>query len=244
MAVASIRDWQMVVGGPYVRIAADEGLVGLAGTNFMPLVAPPGGRARVLGTNPIAFGIPARQAPVVLDVATTMLAMQKVRLAAETGSPLPEGVVLDADGRSAVDPAAFFSGGTLAPLGSPLAPHKGFALAMLVEALTGIMSGGRFAGSVEPGPASCFLAALDVTAFLPLDDFVGRVDSLTDQIRLGPLAAGSTEIVVPGQLGDRRRRDLLARGVVPLAEPAWQILTRRCSELDVALPTTGGSPPG
>ena len=96
MAVAVVRDWQLVVAAPYVRLAAEAGLIGFACTNFIPLVAPPGGRTAVFGTNPFAYGLPAqRHPPVVLDVATTVSSMQKVRVAAQEGEPMPEGVIFD-----------------------------------------------------------------------------------------------------------------------------------------------------
>jgi LDH2 family malate/lactate/ureidoglycolate dehydrogenase len=105
MAVAAVRDWQFLVGAPYARLAAEAGLIGFACTNFTPLVAPPGGRTAVFGTNPVAYAIPAgRHPPVVLDIATTVTAMQKVRLAAQQGDPMPEGVIFDREGRPATDP--------------------------------------------------------------------------------------------------------------------------------------------
>ena len=68
--VAAVRDWQLLVAAPYARLAADAGLIGFACTNFIPLVAPPGGRTPVLGTNPFAYGLPGRgDPPVVLDIA-------------------------------------------------------------------------------------------------------------------------------------------------------------------------------
>jgi LDH2 family malate/lactate/ureidoglycolate dehydrogenase len=100
MAVAAIRDWQLLVAAPYARLAAEAGLIGFACANFVPLVAPPGGRTAVLGTNPFAYGLPAqRHHPVVLDVATTVSSMQKVRIAAEQGRSMPEGVIFDHAGR-------------------------------------------------------------------------------------------------------------------------------------------------
>jgi len=131
MAVAGVRDWQMLVGAPYVRLAAEAGLIGFACTNFNPMVAPPGGRTPVVGTNPFAYGLPAgRHPPVVLDVATSVIAMQKVRVATEEGRSLPEGLIFDSLGLPTTDPAAFFAGGSLASLGSPHAAHKGFGLAL------------------------------------------------------------------------------------------------------------------
>jgi LDH2 family malate/lactate/ureidoglycolate dehydrogenase len=200
MAVASIRDWQLIVGAPWVRQAAEAGLVGYACTNFIPLVAPPGGRTPVLGTNPFAYGLPSRRSPVVLDVATTVVAMQKVRVAAQEGARMPEGTIFDGEGRPTTDPAAFAS---LAPLGSPLAPHKGFGLALFIEALSSLSGADAAAGS--------FLWALDPEVFLPREEFLDQVDALIDRVKeSGP------EVVVPGEGGERRHRELTARGELPL----------------------------
>ena len=240
VAVATIKDWQMLVGAPYVRIAAEEGMIGFACTNFVPLLAPPGGRRPVLGTNPIAYALPAGRHPaVVLDVATSVSSMQSVRVAAEEGRTVPDGAVLDREGRATTDPQAFFDGGLLAPLGSPGAPHKGFGLALLVDALTGVLSGGAFARRVTRGPAAAFLGALDVEAFMPRSEFAARMDDAIEQIKDGPAVPGVDELRVPGERGERRRHALQARGVAPLAPAAWRILSARCDELDVEPPSAG-----
>jgi LDH2 family malate/lactate/ureidoglycolate dehydrogenase len=237
MAVAAVRDWQLLVAAPYVRLAAEAGLIGFACTNFVPLVAPPGGRTAVFGTNPFAYGLPAgRHPPVVLDVATTVSSMQKVRIAAQRGEQLPEGVIFDHAGRPITDPAAFLEGGLLAPLGYPHAPHKGFGLALLVDALSGVLSGAGFAQGVAGGAAGNFLWALDVEAFLPRQEFLARMDAQLDQIKQGERLAGVDELLVPGERGQRRSLDLTARGVVPLAPASWQILTAACTSLSVPLP--------
>jgi hypothetical protein len=178
MAVAAVRDWQLLVAAPYARLAAEAGLVGFACTNFVPLVAPPGGRTAVLGTNPFAYGLPARRhQPVVLDVATSVSSMQKVRVAAQQGTPMPDGVIFDRAGRPITDPGAFLEGGLLAPLGYPHAPHKGFGLALFIDALAGVLSGAGFAQGVAGGAAGSFLWALDVEAFLPRQEFLARMDA-------------------------------------------------------------------
>ncbi|MGH3338894.1 MAG: Ldh family oxidoreductase, partial [Propionibacteriaceae bacterium] len=163
MAVAAIRDWQLLVAAPYARLAAEAGLIGFACTNFVPLVAPPGGRTAVFGTNPFAYGLPARRHhPVVLDVATTVSSRQRVRVAAQQGLSMPEGVIFDDAGRPITDPRAFLEGGLLAPLGFPHAPHKGFGLALFIDALSGVLSGAGFARGVADGSPGNFLWALDV----------------------------------------------------------------------------------
>ena len=121
MASAAVRDWQIIVAAPWVRMAAEAGMIGFACTNFIPLVAPPGGRTPVLGTNPFAYGLPA-DPPVVLDVATTVIAMQKVRVAAAEGESLPEGLIFDGAGLPTTDPNEFAS---LAPLGEPVRAAQG-----------------------------------------------------------------------------------------------------------------------
>ena len=238
MAVAAIRDWQLLVVAPYARLAAEAGLIGFACTNFVPLVAPPGGRTAVFGTNPFAYGLPARRhQPVVLDVATTVSSMQQVRVAAQQGEPMPEGIIFDHAGRPITDPAEFLEGGLLAPLGYPHAPHKGFGLALFIDALSGVLSGAGFAQGVAGGAAGNFLWALDVEAFLPREEFVTRMDAQIDQIKQGERLPGVDELLVPGERGQRRYLDLTARGVVPLAPASWRLLAAACTSLATPLPT-------
>jgi LDH2 family malate/lactate/ureidoglycolate dehydrogenase len=237
IAVAAVRDWQLLVAAPYARLAAEAGTVGFVCANYNSLVAPPGGRTPVFGTNPFAYGLPAkRHPPVVMDVATTVIAMQQVRVAAEAGEPLPEGLIFDRLGLPTTDAAAFFAGGTLAPLGSPHAPHKGFGLALLIDALSGVLTGAGFGQGVATGAPGNFLWALDVEAFLPREQFLARMDALIDQIKHGERAPGVDELVVPGERGERRHRELTGRGVVPVDPTSWQMLTAGCEQLDVPLP--------
>jgi LDH2 family malate/lactate/ureidoglycolate dehydrogenase len=238
MAVAAIRDWQLLVAAPYARLAAEAGLIGFACTNFVPLVAPPGGRTAVFGTNPFAYGLPARRHhPVVLDVATTVSSRQRVRVAAQQGTLMPEGIIFDHAGRPITDPGVFLKGGLLAPLGAPHAPHKGFGLALFIDALSGVLSGAGFAQGVADGAPGNFLWALDVEAFLPREEFLERMDAQLDQVKQGERLPGVEELLVPGERGQRRYQDLTVRGVVPLAPASWQLLTTGCESLGAPLPT-------
>jgi len=237
MAVAAVRDWQLLVAAPYARLAAEAGLIGFACTNFIPLVAPPGGRTPVFGTNPLAYGLPAkRHDPVVLDIATTVTSMQKVRLAAEEGEPMPEGVIFDRAGRPITDPREFLTGGLMAPLGSPHASHKGFGLALFIDALSGVLTGAGFAQGVAGGAPGNFLWALDVEAFLPQQEFLARMDEQIDQIKQGERLPDVEELLVPGERGQRRYLELTARGVVPLAPAGWEILVTGLESLAAPLP--------
>jgi LDH2 family malate/lactate/ureidoglycolate dehydrogenase len=238
MAVAAVRNWQLLVAAPYVRLAAEAGLIGFACANFVPLVAPPGGHTAVFGTNPFAYGLPAqRHYPVVLDVATTVSSMQKIRVAAQQGTPMPEGIIFDHSGRPITDRGAFLKGGLLAPLGAPYAPHKGFGLALFIDALSGVLTGAGFAQGVADGAPGNFLWALDVEAFMPRQEFLERMDAQLDQVKQGERLPGVDELLVPGERGQRRYQDLTVRGVVPLAPASWQLLTTGCESLGAPLPT-------
>ena len=237
IAVAAVRDWQLLVAAPYARLAAEAGLIGFACTNFIPLVAPPGGRTAVFGTNPLAYGLPSqRHHPVVLDIATTVSSMQKVRVAAQQHTPMPEGVIFDPAGRATTEPEELLQGGLMASLGYPQAPHKGFGLALFVDALSGVLSGAGFAQGVADGAPGNFLWALDVEPFLPRQEFLARMDALIDQIKEGERLPGVDELRVPGERGQRRWLDLTARGVVPLEPASWQILAAGCESLAAPLP--------
>jgi LDH2 family malate/lactate/ureidoglycolate dehydrogenase len=243
VAVAAIRDWQLLVAAPYARLAAEAGLIGFACTNYVPLVAPPGGRTPVFGTNPMAYAIPAgRHPPVVLDMATTVSAAQKVRLAAEEGKAVPEGVIFDRSGQTVTDPREFLAGGLMAPLGHPLAPYKGFGMALFIDALSGVLSGGGFAQGVGTGAPGNFLWALDVETFLPLQEFLQRMDRQLDQIKQGERLPGVEELFLPGERGQRSFLELMARGAVPVTPGSWRVLMTVCASVAAPLPAVVEEP--
>lgn len=132
--------------GAYVFEAAMQGLVALAATNTGAIVAPTGTASPYLGTNPLALGVPvAGQPPMVFDMATSAVAGGKFEIALRNGTSVPRGWGIDPDGRSTTDPAQVYPGkGALLPLGSDRerSSHKGFGLGLLVELLTGVLSGG------------------------------------------------------------------------------------------------------
>ena len=240
MALAGVRNSQLVVPGFYARMAAEAGLIGFVCANAIPMVAPPGGRTATFGSNPFAYAIPAgRHPPVVLDVATTTGAAFKVRLAAQRNRPVSEGMILDHEGRSTTDPNEFIRGGFMAPLGSPAAPHKGFGLALVFDALAGVMTGAAFARDLASEPATAgntFFWALDVEAFLPREEFLARMEVQIEQVKAGERLAGVDELLVPGERSHRRYQGLIARGTASLSEATWEALTKACASLSIAPP--------
>jgi LDH2 family malate/lactate/ureidoglycolate dehydrogenase len=240
MAVAGIRNSQLNVPGFYARMAAEAGLIGFACANAIPMVAPPGGRTPTVGTNRFAYAIPAgRYPPGVLDVATTIGAAFKVRLAAQHNRPVPEGMILDRAGHPTTDPNEFLSDGLMAPLGSPVAPHKGFGLALVFDALAGVLTGAAFArdlASEPPTAGNATLWALDVEAFLPREELLSRMEAQIDQVKSGERLASVDELFVPGERDHRRYRELATRGTAPLSEATWEALTKACASLSIPPP--------
>jgi LDH2 family malate/lactate/ureidoglycolate dehydrogenase len=240
MAVVGVRNSQLIVPGFYARMAAEAGLIGFACANAIPMVAPPGGRTPTFGTNPFAYAIPAgRYPPVVLDVATTTGAAFKVRLAAQQSRPVPEGMILDREGRPTTDPNEFIRGGLMAPLGSPAAPHKGFGLALVIDALAGVLTGASFAREFPSEPATAgniTFWALEVEAFLAREEFLERMESQIDQVKAGERLAGVDELFVPGERGHRRYHELTTRGTAPLSVGTWDALTKALASLSISPP--------
>ena len=240
MAVAGVRNSQPIVPGFYARMAAEAGLIGFACANAIPMVAPPGGRTPTFGSNPFAYAIPAgRHPPVVLDVATTTGAAFKVRLAAQRNRPVPEGMILDGEGRPTTDPNEFIRGGLMAPLGSPAAPHKGFGLALVIDALAGVLTAATFARDFPSEPATAgntFFWALDVEAFLAREEFLARMEAQIEQVKAGERLAGVDELLVPGERGHRRYYELTTRGTAPLSVGTWDVLTKALESLSISPP--------
>jgi len=182
--------------GFYLRRFTVSGVIGLAFTNTPPAIPPPGGRSPYLGTNPIAAGFPTSSDPVIVDMATSQVARGRILKAARVGEPIPEGWALDAEGQPTTDPQAAIAGSLL-----PLGGDKGFALALLVEVLSGVLPaagigpevGGTFAESEkESNVGHCFVA-IDPRALAP--GFTARIDRLTADIRrLGGRAPGDRRL--------------------------------------------------
>jgi len=231
------RSGHFVAAAPYAVMAAEAGMIGFASSNTPPLMAPTGGLTRVLGTNPLAYAIPAgRHDPVVMDMATSAAAGYKVRMAAKEGRRVPEGLITDREGRPSTDPNDFVNGGLILPAGG----HKGFGLALVVDTLAGVLTGAGFArsGGVTNGQCGQFFWSLDVDMFMPRAEFLARVDEQIDQIKASKPAAGASEVLVPGERGQRRRRELQQAGRVPLNAVAWEVLADECRRAGVTVPDT------
>jgi LDH2 family malate/lactate/ureidoglycolate dehydrogenase len=196
----------------YALLACRQGLIGLATTNSVAAVVPPGGRVGRVSNTATAYAIPAdEEPPLVLDISMSTAARSRFAINAERGLPLPEGWAVDAEGRPTTDAGAGL-GGYLLPLGSPTAGHKGFGLAMLMDTLAGVLSGARFGIDLQrmtnddPRPYGIghFLLAVDPSWFGEPDAFRRKVDRMIRDLRSTPRQPGVERIYAPGERSHAR----------------------------------------
>ncbi len=193
----------------YAMQAAQRRSIGLAVTNAGINMMPTGGSQKLVGNNPLAYAIPTgRDAPIVLDMATSVVAGGKLDVARLRGEPIPLGWALDGAGRPTTDPVAARQGALL-PLGGP----KGYGLAVVLDVLCGVLSGGRFGNGLGGPGSSHFFEALQIEAFTPYDDFLARIGELVDQLHACPPAEGASGVVLPGEPEHRLRAQRLRDGL-------------------------------
>ncbi len=190
----------------FTLMAARAGCIGFLATNASPAMAPWGGRKKSVGTNPWSWAAPAgKLAPLVLDIANTGVARGKIYLARQKGLPIPEGWAINAAGAPTTDAAEAIDGIIL-----PMAQHKGYAIAVVMDMLSGVLTGSAFGAGVH-GPyqtehrsgAGQMMIALDISAMQPLSEFEARMERYVAELKSAPLAQGFTEIVYPGEIEAR-----------------------------------------
>jgi LDH2 family malate/lactate/ureidoglycolate dehydrogenase len=199
-AVALRRSTHCGAMAYYAIRARQYDLIGLAITNAGMNMTPTGGRAKIIGNNPVAMAVPTtREWPMVLDMATSVVAGGKLDVARSKGESIPLGWARDKDGNPTTDPVAARAG-SLESLGGP----KGYGMAVMLDVLAGVLSGGRFGGmlGLQPGESGMgqFFMTVDVTRFMPMGQFKARMDELIDQIHQSEKAPGVSRIYVAGEI--------------------------------------------
>jgi len=227
--------------GEYCELAAAAGLVSMMMVNTHGAarrVAPPGGIEPRLGTNPLAFGVPRDDAPLIVDFGTSATAEGKVRVKKIAGEKCPDGWLLDSQGRSTNDPNDLYADppGTIRPMGGDQ-PYKGFALGLVVEIFAGALAGGpciRAAPLNQIG--NCvFMLLIDPKRLCGRDHFQREVADLDRFVRDCPRAEGVDRILLPG---DPERHTLAVRSAegIPLDDGNWRQLLELADRLECAAP--------
>ena len=226
------------IGALFVEQATQTGLIGIACSNAPSNVPPTGGRSPYFGTNPLAIGLPRQDGRgLVLDMSTSIVARGKIVMAQKEGRSIPVGWAIDQHGNPTDDPAAALEGAVL-----PMAGHKGFGLALMIDALCGVLTGAAFgprigdlydAGDSTQNVGHYFIA-ISVEAFMPMDTFAGRIEQYLNEIRSQPRMPGVDRIFLPGELeveaAERARQTgvpISATGMAELDELAARLKIER-----------------
>jgi len=221
----------------YAKMPLAHDMIGLyvavGNANHLP---PWGGTDMLLSTNPIAAAIPALQEPpVVLDMATTVAAYGKVKLAAQRGEQMPVGWMIDRDGQPLTDPNRAGEG-FLLPIGGP----KGSGLSLIFGLLAGTLNGAAFGPDVVDFNADYktvtntgqFIIAIDVAAFMDVSDFKRNVDMMVRLIKASPTMPGFDEVLLPGEQSRRKREDYSANGI-PMGQGLYDSLAALAGEIGI-----------
>jgi L-lactate dehydrogenase len=228
-AVAIRRSHHIACLAAYLKPVADQGLMVILTTSdpVATGVAPHGGRAQVITPDPIAAAWPTAGQPVILDVSMSITTNGLTRRLAAEGRKFPGLWAVDAAGTPTDDPARVVAQppGALLPMGGLDHGHKGFALALLVEALTGGLAGHGRADAKEGWTATVFLQVFDPKLFGGGEAFVRQTEHVAAACRATPPRAGFEGVRLPGEAGLRRRAEQLERGIelyptiLPALEP-------------------------
>ena len=214
----------------YPIMAANEGLIGLMTADSggsEKSVAPFGGREPRLGSNPICIAMPSNlKGPIFVDIATSAVAVGKLDIARARGEQIPQGWILDHDGNPTTDPS---KAGVVRPMGGDQG-HKGYGLSVMVEILSGILTGLGFGHDPEGQHSDgCFMAAFNVEAFFPLEEFKNDVTDFARYLTDTAPAEGSTKVLYPGEPEYISAQQKQLEGIF-IEEPTWRRLHELAKE--------------
>ena len=221
----------------YPLMAAQRGMIAMitADSGRSPKhVAPFGGAKARLGTNPICFAMPSNlDGPLFFDMATSAAAAGKIGVAIARGEKVPQGWLIDSEGKPSIDPRVLRQGGALLPLGGGEG-YKGYGLAAIVEIFSGLLTGLGF--GVEPSGRhndGCFMAVFKVSAFRNLDTFKQEVTDFAKYLKDTPPAQGFKQVYYPGEVEFVKEQDRRKNGI-PIEDATWGVLRKLATEFGIA----------
>lgn len=196
------------MAGYYVDMARKENLIGILFADCLPRITPQGGTEAILGTNPIAVGIPSNTVPLLFDMSTAAITNGELLVAMQERVSIPENVAFNSEGEPTTFAAEALKGSVRA-----FGDHKGFGLALIIQ----ILAGALVNAATVPPPGTNYgllLIVLDPSVFVPLEQFKGEVDSLIERIKASRREAGVEEILIPGERAYRQREKNLMSGIL------------------------------
>jgi len=210
--------------------AALEGMATLIFANAAPAIAPTGGNKSIFGTNPLCFAFPGggSNPPILLDMATTVAARSKIKMAAKSGDKIPLDWAVGPDGQPTDDPNVALLGSLL-----PIAGYKGYGLALFIDLFAGLMTGSAYAGKVRPltdtehdsNNGQCFIF-IDVSKFMDREETERRVERFYEAVR-----ACGENVMLPGEPGYRKMNEQLMS--VEISEKEFNDVNKMAAELGI-----------
>ena len=237
IAAATIRNSQHFGAlSYYCNRAAEQDLILLAMTNCEPAMSPAGGFEAFFGTNPIAASFPTGKGySVKIDMATSIVARGNIIAAQKKGQAIPEGWALDPAGEPTTDASQALLGTVLT-----MAGHKGYALALMIEVFSSVLSGAAIGSDIgsmyknmdRKQDVGHFFCLLNIAAFLDVKDFKQRMDETIDKLKAGKRRPGVEEILIPGERSSRKAAENEAAGV-PVGDVVVAEIKELCGRLNV-----------
>lgn len=226
--------------GYYANLAAKEGMIGISMSNADPVIAVPNGRKKAIGTNPFSFAAPLGNGKsVFLDIALSNVAALKVIMAQEKKMEIPDTWLVDEEGLPTKDAFKFPKDASL----QPMAAHKGYGLAVLVELLASVMTGAGILSEItswnldlsSTNNAGHAFIAIDVSKMLPMEMFTSRINQMADEIKNGPKAKGADKIFLPGEMEWERRDKAMQTGFLEITAAMAESLEALAKTMNITL---------
>lgn len=224
--------------GSYSQKAAERGFASMMAVNAPGPggVAPYGGIEKKLGTNPISMSAPWGDSSFVLDMTTSATAEGKIRVAFQKGDSIPEGLIIDAAGNPTTDPGRLYAnpGGAILPLGGMMG-FKGFGMSVMIDVFGGMLSGSGVCRTDLPkGANGVWMYFVDIDQFMDRAEFDALVEKYVDNIKSCKKQSGVTEILMPGEIEQRRQTQRQADGV-PVPDETWRQISALANRLGADL---------
>ena len=209
--------------GYYANLAAKQGMIGLSMSNADPNMAIPGSRDVAIGNNPFSFAVPLKNGKsVFLDIALSGAAALKIVMAREKGQQVPPGFLIDAEGLPTTDPSGFPYESHLLPM----AAHKGYGFAIMVETLASVLTGASMLSQVvswnlklsDKNRVGHAFIAIDISQMMDPNEFADRMEHVVKELKAAPLAKDAAKIFVPGEMEWARREKALAEDRLELTD--------------------------
>ena len=202
---------------PYVLMACEKRLIGIAGTNSFPVMSPWGGLEGLVGNNPLAIGVPSEGSnPFVLDMAMSVSSRGRIRMMGERGEKIPEGWAIDKNGQPTTDPLEALKGFVL-----PVGLFKGYGLAVAMDILSGVVTGSAYSNDVksllqqweEPQHIGHFFITIDPARFMAWEVFSERMKDISNRLRSAQRIRPDLPVLIAGDLENALEKERRQKGI-------------------------------